>query len=82
MEFINPLDTNYTKTPRMHVESGEAHFGICPSETVISCHTTDKPKPKGERIVSVAAILQTQTSAIVTLKTSGIDTPKKLDGKN
>jgi len=36
---------------------------------------------KGKRIISVAAILQKQTSAIVTLKTSGIDTPKKLDGR-
>jgi len=66
----------------MHVEEGVAHFGICPSETVISCHTTDNPKPIGQRIVSVAAILQKQTSAIVTLKTSGIESPKQLDGKN
>lgn len=65
----------------MHVEAGEAHFGICPSETVISCHTTDKIRPVGQRVIAVAAILQTQTSAIVTTKSSGIDRPKKLDGK-
>jgi NitT/TauT family transport system substrate-binding protein len=35
----------------------------------------------GERLVAVAALLQTQTSAIVTLKSSNIDSPKKLDGK-
>ena len=35
----------------------------------------------GERLVAVAALLQTQTSAIVTLKSSDIDSPKKLDGK-
>lgn len=65
----------------MHVEAGNAHFGICPSETVISCHTSDKIRQQGQRIISVAAILQTQTSAIVTTKSSGIDAPKKLDGK-
>jgi ABC-type nitrate/sulfonate/bicarbonate transport system substrate-binding protein len=46
---------------------------------VISYHTWpngDKPK-----IVAVAALLQSNQSAIVTLQSSGIDRPAKLDGK-
>eukprot|EP00277_Geminigera_cryophila_P043427 CAMPEP_0173063284 /NCGR_PEP_ID=MMETSP1102-20130122/4297_1 /TAXON_ID=49646 /ORGANISM="Geminigera sp., Strain Caron Lab Isolate" /LENGTH=326 /DNA_ID=CAMNT_0013930067 /DNA_START=200 /DNA_END=1180 /DNA_ORIENTATION=- len=81
VEFHSPLDNNYEKTPRMRVESGECHMGITPSETVISCHTSDKALPEGQRLVAVAALLQTQTSAIVTLKSSGIASPKQLDGK-
>ena len=81
VDFLSPLDNNYQQTPRQRVESGEVHFGIAPSETVISCHTSDKPRQEGKRLVAVAALLQTQTSAIVTLKSSGIDSPKQLDGK-
>ena len=54
---------------------------FAPSETVISCHTSDTARPQGQRIVAVAALLQTQTSAIVTLKASGIESPKQLDGR-
>jgi ABC-type nitrate/sulfonate/bicarbonate transport system substrate-binding protein len=81
VEFVSPLDDSYAKTPRQRVEAGEAHFGIAPSETVISCHTSDGSRAPGQRIVAVAALLQTQTSAIVTLKASGIESPKQLDGK-
>ena len=27
VEFLSPLDNNYEQTPRMRVESGDAHFG-------------------------------------------------------
>ena len=37
--------------------------GIAPSETVISCHTSDNARPVGQRLIAVAALLQTQTSA-------------------
>ena len=40
--------------------------------------TSEKDKPK---LVAVAALLQGSTSAICTLKSSGIDTPAKLEGK-
>ena len=81
VQFVSPDDDGYAKTPRQRVEAGEAHFGIAPSETVISCHTSDTARPQGQRIVAVAALLQTQTSAIVTLKASGIESPKQLDGR-
>ena len=37
VDFISPDSDNYEKTPRMRVESGEATFGVCPSETVVHC---------------------------------------------
>jgi NitT/TauT family transport system substrate-binding protein len=49
------------------------------STGVISYHTwPNAAKPK---LVAVAALLQNNQSAIVTLKSSGIDRPAKLDGK-
>jgi ABC-type nitrate/sulfonate/bicarbonate transport system substrate-binding protein len=60
VEFMSPLDSNYEKTPRMLVEAATAHFGIAPSETVISCHTADNARPEGQRLVAVAALLQKQ----------------------
>jgi hypothetical protein len=59
--------------------NGSATFACVPSESVISYHTWptgDKPK-----IVAVAALLQSNQSAIVTLQSSSIDRPAKLDGK-
>ena len=58
VEFVSPLDDSYSKTPRQRVEAGEAHFGVAPSETVISCHTSDTARVKGQRIIAVAALLQ------------------------
>jgi NitT/TauT family transport system substrate-binding protein len=48
-------------------------------ESVISYHTwPDGAKPK---VVAVAACLQSSTSAVVTLASSGITRPAQLDGK-
>jgi hypothetical protein len=47
---------------------------------VISCHTADPDHGK-PKLVAVAALLQKQTSAIVTLKSSGIDRARLLDGR-
>eukprot|EP00798_Chlamydomonas_sp_ICE-L_P016730 gene16730-22999_t len=52
---------------------------ICPSETVISYHT--QPEASKLKVRGVAAILSGSTSAVVTLESSGIDRPSKLDGK-
>lgn len=78
VELLSPDADDYEKTPRMRVESGDATFAVCPSETVISCHTADASKPK---LVAIATLLQKQTSAIVVLKDSGIERPSQLDGK-
>jgi ABC-type nitrate/sulfonate/bicarbonate transport system substrate-binding protein len=82
VSLISPHSDNYKATPASRVESGEALLAITPSETVISWHTRPPsrslPKPA---IKAVATLLQRDDSAIVTLKSSGIDRPSKLDGK-
>jgi ABC-type nitrate/sulfonate/bicarbonate transport system substrate-binding protein len=78
--LISPHSDNYIATPASRVESGEALLAITPSETVISFNTRPASMPK-PAIKAVATLLQRDDSAIVTLKSSGIDSPKKLDGK-
>lgn len=65
-------------TPARQVAAGLADFAVTPSETCVSFATTDPGKP---RLVAVAALLQGSTSAIATLKSSGLDTMAKLEGK-
>jgi ABC-type nitrate/sulfonate/bicarbonate transport system substrate-binding protein len=62
------------------VAAGEADFGINSPEGCVGWNT---PAPGSARpkLQAVAALLQAQTSAIVTLQSSGIDRPSKLDGK-
>jgi len=67
-----------TLTPARQVASGMAQFAVTPSESAISFSTTDHEVPK---LVAVAALVQGSTSAICTLKSSGIDRPAKLAGK-
>lgn len=79
VEFRSPHVDEYKSTPASHVTSGTALFAVTPSESVISHYT----HPAGDRpkVVAVATLLQASTSAIVSLKSSGIDRPAKLDGK-
>ncbi len=57
------------------VSSGTADFGISFEESVVLARAA------GQDVVSVAAVIQSNTSALVTLKESGLDRPRKLDGK-
>ncbi len=57
------------------VAGGKADFGISFEESVVQARAA------GQDVVSVAAVIQHNTSALVTLKDSGIDSPRKLDGK-
>mmetsp|Transcript_14638 Transcript_14638/g.42847 ORF Transcript_14638/g.42847 Transcript_14638/m.42847 type:complete len:288 (-) Transcript_14638:1205-2068(-) len=79
VKLLSPHVDEYKTTPASRVEDGTATFAICPSESVISFHTHPgggKPKIQG-----VAAVLADSTSAVVTLASSGLDRPAKLDGK-
>jgi ABC-type nitrate/sulfonate/bicarbonate transport system substrate-binding protein len=77
--LLSPHADDYKETPASKLLSGAATFALTPSETVVSFHTNRAaPKPK---LVAVAAALQTSASAIVTLKSSGIERPAQLDGK-
>ncbi len=74
----SPKIDNYESTPAQLLAQQKVDFAIAPSESVISYQTL----PNKPNLVAIAAILQEDTSAIVTLKSSGIDQMKKLDGKN
>ena len=67
-------------TPCNRVAAGRAHFAMNSPEGAIGWNcppfTPERPQLK-----VVAAVLQQQSSALVTLKSSGIDHPKLLDGK-
>jgi NitT/TauT family transport system substrate-binding protein len=73
----SPADDDYETTPAKRVATGTATVAIAPSESAISYHT----HPDYPSLTAVAAVCQRDTSAIVTLAESGIDRPKKLDGK-
>lgn len=77
VELISPDVDDYTRTPARRLAAGEIDFAIAPSESVIAYQTSRNPCP----LVAVAAILQRDTSAIVTLASSGIERPAQLDGK-
>jgi NitT/TauT family transport system substrate-binding protein len=73
----SPKIDNYKATPAQLLADKEVDFAIAPSESVISYQTL----PTKPNLLAIAAILQADTSAIVTLKSSGIDKIKDLDGK-
>lgn len=77
VRLVSADEDNYAVTPAKKVATGAATFGIAPSESVISYHTL----PDRPRLVAVAALVQRDTSAIVTLGSSGITRPAMLDGK-
>jgi ABC-type nitrate/sulfonate/bicarbonate transport system substrate-binding protein len=77
LTIISPANDNYSETPAKKLEFGQIDFAIVPTESLLSLHLKkNKCEVKG-----VYAILQEDTSAIVTLKSSNINRPKDLDGK-
>ncbi|GAB5372674.1 hypothetical protein AAMO2058_001684900 [Amorphochlora amoebiformis] len=64
-------------TPGRKVARGMATFGISSSESAVSFATSDSKV----QLVAVAALLQGSTSSICVLESSGITSPKQLDGK-
>jgi NitT/TauT family transport system substrate-binding protein len=77
LHLLSPEEDQYLVTPAKKVVSGQAHLAIAPSESLISYATLRQPKD----LIAVAAILQHDLSSIVTLGTSGLNRPCKLDGK-
>ena len=68
-----PYSSNVS--PDVLVSSGKADVGISSTEGIVADAAVNQP------VVSIAAILQHNTSALVTLKSSGITRPGQLDGK-
>lgn len=62
-------------SPDVLVSSGKADVGISATEGVVSDAAVGQP------VVSIAAIIQHNTSALVTLASSGLTRPRDLDGK-
>lgn len=58
------------------VASGGAEFGIDFQDTLAAAFSSDSPLP----VTAVAAILQHNTSGLISLKKKGIDSPGKLEG--
>jgi ABC-type nitrate/sulfonate/bicarbonate transport system substrate-binding protein len=70
---ILPYSANVS--PDTLVSSGRADVGISSTESIVADKATGQP------VVSIAAILQHNTSALVTLASSGLNRPRDLDGK-
>lgn len=60
------------------VGSGKAQFGVSAQDTMAPALAGENPLP----ITAVAAIIQHNTSGIISRKGEGMDTPKGLEGKN
>jgi len=73
----SPAEDDYETTPAKQVATGEATLAIAPSESVISYQT----HPDYPSLQAVAAVCQTDMSAIVTLDDSGLSRPADLDGQ-
>ena len=72
---LMPLPYSSNVSPDVLVSSGKADVGISSTEGIVADAAVKQP------VVSIAAILQHNTSALVTLKSSGITRPRQLDGK-
>ncbi len=70
---LQPYSSNVT--PDTLVSNGKADVGISSTESIVADAAANQP------VVSIAAIMQHNTSALVTLKSSGITRPSQLDGK-
>ncbi len=72
VQFLPYSDAN---TPDTLVATGQADLGVSFAESVVLDRVDNLS------VKSVAAILQTNTSALASLKSSGLDTMAKLNGK-
>jgi ABC-type nitrate/sulfonate/bicarbonate transport system substrate-binding protein len=73
----SPGENDYEETPAKRVATGRSTVAIAPSESAISYNT----HPEYASLTAIAAICQTDTSAIVALGDSSIARPRDLDGK-
>ena len=71
IEIVQPPEGSTTAL----IGSGGAQFGISFQETLAKAFTSDTKIP----VTAVAGIIQHNTSGIISLKSKGIDSPKKLE---
>lgn len=77
LQIIDPSIDNYATTPAKRVELGTADLALCPTESLISYQTKSEPFD----LVAIAAVLQSDLSAIAVLESSSIQRPTDLDGR-
>ncbi len=77
VQISTPEDDQYRTTPASRLAARTVDLAIMPSESIISYHANNPDSP----FVAIAAVLARDASAIVTLKQSGIDRPRQLDGR-
>jgi ABC-type nitrate/sulfonate/bicarbonate transport system substrate-binding protein len=70
---ILPYSSNVS--PDVLVSSGKADVGVSSTESIVADAAAGRP------VVSIAAILQHNTSSLAVLASSGINSPRDLDGK-
>ena len=73
VEIVQPPEGSTTAL----IGAGGAEFGISFQDTLAKSFAKESPVP----VTAIAAILQHNTSGIISLKEKGIDSPKKLEGK-
>ena len=78
LNIQSPADDNYKNSPAKKIELGLAHFGLCPTESVISFRTKNNPF----NLFAIGTIFQEDVSAIVVSKDSPVKRPKDLDGRS
>ena len=74
VKFVQPPEDGATTM----VASGNAQFGIDFQDYLAPVFTSEEKIP----VEAVAALIQHNTSGIISLKEDGIDSPKGLEGKN
>lgn len=74
VEIMQPPEGSTTSL----IGAGGAEFGISFQDTLAPAFASDNPMP----VTAVAAIIQHNTSGILSLKNKGIDTPAKMAGHN
>lgn len=73
VEIVQPPEGGATAL----VASGKAQFGVSFQDTLAPAFIGDNPLP----VTAVAAVIQHNTSGIISRKGEGMDTPKGLEGK-
>ena len=74
VQLVSPHRDGYKRTPASRVADGSCDYCVTPSESVVSAHT-QPPGVHKPTLLAVATLQQRSTSAVVTLKSSGLDTP-------
>ena len=69
------LPYSSTVSPDTLVSSGQADAGISSTESIVADAAVNQP------VVSIAAIIQHNTSTLVALASSGLNSPRDFDGK-